>query len=127
MSDRICIHSKGANHVHVSSENLLSCCYSCGFGCNGGELVFNFIGIFRRVYCPPPLGVYIMATQEIFPPPLKIFLISTLFFAVIRAFIKHTGKQNKDIFFLFFSYFPFPSSLLPFYFFPFLPLFLSSL
>jgi len=36
MSDRICIHSKGANHVHVSSENLLSCCYSCGFGCNGG-------------------------------------------------------------------------------------------
>jgi len=36
MSDRICIHSKGAQHVHVSSENLLSCCYSCGFGCNGG-------------------------------------------------------------------------------------------
>ena len=36
MSDRICIHSKGSKHVHVSSENLLSCCYSCGFGCNGG-------------------------------------------------------------------------------------------
>jgi len=36
MSDRICIHSKGKEHVHVSSENLLSCCYSCGFGCNGG-------------------------------------------------------------------------------------------
>ena len=36
MSDRICIHSKGEKHVHVSSENLLSCCYSCGFGCNGG-------------------------------------------------------------------------------------------
>ena len=36
MSDRICIHSKGEQHVHVSSENLLSCCYSCGFGCNGG-------------------------------------------------------------------------------------------
>merc|ERR1719348_1941518 len=36
MSDRICIHSKGKKHVHVSSENLLSCCYSCGFGCNGG-------------------------------------------------------------------------------------------
>merc|ERR1712037_312857 len=36
MSDRICIHSKGDQHVHVSSENLLSCCYSCGFGCNGG-------------------------------------------------------------------------------------------
>ena len=37
MSDRICIHSKGKTQVHVSSENLLSCCYSCGFGCNGGE------------------------------------------------------------------------------------------
>jgi len=36
MSDRICIHSKGKEHVHVSAENLLSCCYSCGFGCNGG-------------------------------------------------------------------------------------------
>jgi len=36
MSDRICIHSKGKMHVHVSSEDLLSCCYSCGFGCNGG-------------------------------------------------------------------------------------------
>merc|ERR1711936_291557 len=36
MSDRICIHSKGEQHVHVSAENLLSCCYRCGFGCNGG-------------------------------------------------------------------------------------------
>ena len=27
MSDRICIHSKGERHDHVSSENLLSCCY----------------------------------------------------------------------------------------------------
>jgi len=36
MSDRICIHSKGERQEHVSSENLLSCCYSCGFGCNGG-------------------------------------------------------------------------------------------
>eukprot|EP00088_Acartia_fossae_P034356 TRINITY_DN3527_c0_g1_i4.p1 TRINITY_DN3527_c0_g1~~TRINITY_DN3527_c0_g1_i4.p1 ORF type:complete len:267 (+),score=54.65 TRINITY_DN3527_c0_g1_i4:2-802(+) len=36
MSDRICIHSQGKHHVHVSTENLLSCCWSCGFGCNGG-------------------------------------------------------------------------------------------
>ena len=34
MSDRICIHT--GKKVHVSSENLLSCCYKCGFGCNGG-------------------------------------------------------------------------------------------
>merc|ERR1712079_451330 len=26
----------GKSQVNVSSENLLSCCYSCGFGCNGG-------------------------------------------------------------------------------------------
>jgi len=36
MSDRICIHSNANEHAHVSSENLLACCYSCGFGCNGG-------------------------------------------------------------------------------------------
>merc|ERR1719495_702275 len=36
MSDRLCIHSNGNAQVHVSSENLLACCYSCGFGCNGG-------------------------------------------------------------------------------------------
>jgi len=36
MSDRICIHSQGKVHVHVSTENLLSCCWTCGFGCNGG-------------------------------------------------------------------------------------------
>ena len=37
MSDRMCIHSKeNEMQVHVSPENLLSCCFSCGFGCNGG-------------------------------------------------------------------------------------------
>lgn len=36
MSDRICIHSKGKQQFHISSENLLSCCESCGMGCNGG-------------------------------------------------------------------------------------------
>jgi len=36
MSDRLCIHSEGQVQVRVSPENLLSCCYSCGFGCNGG-------------------------------------------------------------------------------------------
>nr|ACO11618.1 Cathepsin B precursor [Caligus rogercresseyi] len=34
MSDRICIHTN--KNVNISAENLLSCCYSCGFGCNGG-------------------------------------------------------------------------------------------
>ena len=37
MSDRMCIHSPGfKNQVHVSPENLLACCSSCGDGCNGG-------------------------------------------------------------------------------------------
>jgi len=36
MSDRICIHSKGQIKVRLSSQNLLTCCYSCGMGCNGG-------------------------------------------------------------------------------------------
>ncbi|XP_015374882.1 PREDICTED: cathepsin B-like [Diuraphis noxia] len=36
MSDRVCIHSKGTKHFHFSAENLVSCCWTCGFGCNGG-------------------------------------------------------------------------------------------
>ncbi|VVC33805.1 Cysteine peptidase, cysteine active site,Peptidase C1A, papain C-terminal,Cysteine peptidase [Cinara cedri] len=36
MSDRVCIHSKGAVNFHFSAENLVSCCWTCGFGCNGG-------------------------------------------------------------------------------------------
>merc|ERR1712122_181174 len=34
MSDRMCIHN--SDHVLVSPENLMDCCYSCGFGCDGG-------------------------------------------------------------------------------------------
>jgi len=39
MSDRMCIHSPAGQdqvQVHVSPENLLTCCFTCGFGCNGG-------------------------------------------------------------------------------------------
>ncbi|CAG9826463.1 unnamed protein product [Diabrotica balteata] len=36
MSDRVCIHSKGETNFHFSSDDLVSCCYSCGMGCNGG-------------------------------------------------------------------------------------------
>jgi len=36
MSDRICIVSKGAQNFHISAEDLVSCCESCGFGCDGG-------------------------------------------------------------------------------------------
>lgn len=36
MSDRTCIASKGKVNVHLSAEDLVSCCHICGFGCNGG-------------------------------------------------------------------------------------------
>jgi len=36
MSDRICIASNGAQNAHISAEDLVSCCTSCGFGCDGG-------------------------------------------------------------------------------------------
>lgn len=36
MSDRVCIHSKGEQNFRFSSEDLVSCCHTCGFGCNGG-------------------------------------------------------------------------------------------
>jgi len=36
MSDRICITSGGKKQTRISSENLVSCCSSCGDGCNGG-------------------------------------------------------------------------------------------
>jgi len=37
MTDRICIASKGAQQVHISAEDLNSCCgFSCGQGCEGG-------------------------------------------------------------------------------------------
>jgi cathepsin B len=36
MTDRICIQSKGATYLHISAEDMLSCCNTCGSGCNGG-------------------------------------------------------------------------------------------
>jgi len=36
ISDRICIASNGAQQFHLSAEDMVDCCSSCGFGCNGG-------------------------------------------------------------------------------------------
>ncbi|CAD5207012.1 unnamed protein product [Bursaphelenchus okinawaensis] len=36
ISDRICIHSDAKTLVHVSAQDLMSCCRNCGMGCNGG-------------------------------------------------------------------------------------------
>lgn len=35
-TDRLCIHSNGTHQERLSSSDMLSCCDSCGFGCNGG-------------------------------------------------------------------------------------------
>ncbi|KAJ3662906.1 hypothetical protein Zmor_007223 [Zophobas morio] len=36
MSDRVCIHSKGDVNFRFSADDLVSCCATCGMGCNGG-------------------------------------------------------------------------------------------
>lgn len=36
MSDRYCIHSNQTEHFRFSADDLVSCCHTCGFGCNGG-------------------------------------------------------------------------------------------
>jgi len=36
MTDRICIASQGAQTPHISAADMLSCCDSCGMGCEGG-------------------------------------------------------------------------------------------
>ena len=35
-TDRLCIASKGKIQDRLSSEDLLTCCENCGFGCEGG-------------------------------------------------------------------------------------------
>merc|ERR1711981_1420235 len=37
-TDRSCIQSNGAHTIDLSAEDVLSCCRTCGFGCNGGYL-----------------------------------------------------------------------------------------
>jgi cathepsin B len=36
MTDRLCIYTNGTNQAHLSAEDMLSCCDSCGMGCEGG-------------------------------------------------------------------------------------------
>lgn len=36
MSDRVCIHSNATVHFRFSADDLVACCHTCGFGCNGG-------------------------------------------------------------------------------------------
>lgn len=36
MTDRICIHSKGSKNIHLSAQDVTSCCHLGDMGCNGG-------------------------------------------------------------------------------------------
>ena len=37
MSDRWCIGHNQQSQVRISSQDITSCCHTCGFGCNGGN------------------------------------------------------------------------------------------
>jgi cathepsin B len=37
MTDRICIQSSGNKHIHLSAQDMNSCCDFCGMGCDGGD------------------------------------------------------------------------------------------
>jgi len=37
MSDRICIASNQTRQDKISAQDLTSCCFTCGMGCNGGQ------------------------------------------------------------------------------------------
>ena len=44
-SDRLCIHSDAAITESYSTDDMLSCCKTCGFGCGGGytSQAWNFL------------------------------------------------------------------------------------
>ena len=45
MSDRVCIASDGAVNAHISAEDLLTCCHTCGMG-----YVFVSVSLFLCIY-----------------------------------------------------------------------------
>lgn len=44
MTDRQCIHSNGTEDFHYSANDVVSCCFICGYGCQGGYIneAFNY-------------------------------------------------------------------------------------
>jgi len=62
-TDRACIQSGGAINVDLSAEDILSCCRTCGMGCNGGYLgaTWNYLvksgtstgGLYGGTGCKP--------------------------------------------------------------------------
>merc|ERR1712071_91367 len=62
-SDRLCIHSDAAITESYSTDDMLSCCKTCGFGCGGGytSQAWNFLvthgvctgGLYEGTGCKP--------------------------------------------------------------------------
>jgi len=59
MSDRICIASNGKVNVHVSAEDLLSCCDDCGMG-----YVTSLIVVFFHLFLLDPMLTVIFDTDN---------------------------------------------------------------
>lgn len=69
MSDRFCIHSNGTKHFYFSSEHLISCCHTCGFGCNGGfpgrKINFSVSWkFFTHLFCFKRFGMVILGQKR---------------------------------------------------------------
>jgi len=47
VSDRICIQSNGTKNPIMSAQHIISCCYLCGYGCDGGSLIESW-DFYRR-------------------------------------------------------------------------------
>ncbi|VDM63114.1 unnamed protein product [Angiostrongylus costaricensis] len=91
MSDRVCIASHGNKTVELSADDIMSCCFECGSGCDGGWPIsawqyFVEMGVVTgglygtKVFPPyeiPPCGIhknetfYSNCTQEIDTPDCK--------------------------------------------------------
>lgn len=47
VSDRICIHANETKNPIMSAHHIMSCCYLCGYGCDGGSQ-FEAWDFYRR-------------------------------------------------------------------------------
>lgn len=47
VTDRICIHSNETKNPIMSAQQIISCCYLCGYGCDGGSQ-FESWDFYRR-------------------------------------------------------------------------------
>jgi len=68
-SDRICISTNATTNRYLSARDLLSCCYSCGQGCDGGEpsAAWNYF-VNKGIVTGGDYGDFSMCVEYPFPP-----------------------------------------------------------